>query len=76
MTTEAMSNVIPFRNHHKDPAPWERSFPQGSVCGQDWVVDVLDDLIAFCQSKNHHSIAADLQTARYTAESLLRVSRP
>lgn len=59
------SNVIPFPQPPRPEAQsWERSFPPASVEGADWVIDVLDDLIAYCAHHHFGQIQTPLATAR------------
>ncbi|MGI1661756.1 hypothetical protein ACRDNQ_05910 [Palleronia sp. KMU-117] len=50
---------------HMEPSrSWERSFPRSTIEGARWMIDVLDDLIAFSKDRELFQIAADLQEAR------------
>jgi hypothetical protein len=44
--------------------PWERSFPKVTIEGCMWMLDVLEDLIAFANDRELVRIGADLQEAR------------
>ena len=50
---------------------WERSFPEGSVEGTGWMLDVLDDLIAYARHHGHPALALELVQARQKVSLLL-----
>jgi hypothetical protein len=50
---------------------WERSFPDGSVKGLSWILDVLDDLAAFADHRGETALKAELEQARSRASDLL-----
>ena len=50
---------------------WERSFPQATIEGCMWMLDVLEDLIAFANDRELVRIGADLQEARDKVRSKL-----
>lgn len=43
---------------------WTRSFPQGTIEGDDWMVDVLDDLHAYARTHDLEEIADTLSETR------------
>lgn len=64
-------SVVPFKPQNK-AASWENSFPAGSISGSDWILDVLDDLIAYCAANKLETPAIDLIQARTRIERTLR----
>lgn len=50
---------------------WERSFPKVTVEGCMWMLDVLEDLIAFANDRELVRISVDLQEARDKVRSKL-----
>ena len=50
---------------------WERSFPKATIEGYMWMLDVLEDLIAFANDRELIRIGADLQEARDKVRSKL-----
>lgn len=61
--TARPSNVIPFRPVSQTPQ-WQRPFPAGSVEGTAWMIDVLDDLLAFASDRNLPQVHRSLRNAR------------
>lgn len=54
---------------------WERSFPDGSVKGLTWVLDVLDDLAAFADDRGETALKAELEQTRTRAAALLTANK-
>lgn len=50
---------------------WERSFPDGSVNGLKWVLDVLDDLVAYSDHRGELLLKIELERARTRASELI-----
>lgn len=62
-----MAQIIPLNSRNSNsasPRRWHRSFPPRTIAGNDWMLTVLDDLIAFSQDKELGDIAAELRDAR------------
>jgi len=51
---------------------WERSFPQGTVEGVTWILDVLDDLAAFSECRDLPEVLHQLVAARQTIAAQLQ----
>ncbi len=54
---------------------WERSFPDGSVSGLKWVLDVLDDLIGYADDRGEELLKAELAQARSRASEVIAQRR-
>lgn len=57
-------------SRHK-PYSGQRSFPEGSVEGFCWIIDVLQDLQAFASAKGNAHLAGVIQDCSRNVESVL-----
>jgi len=72
-TRPANTNLPPHQSHHSHPAdpsafhnknrPDLKNFPLGQQNGNDWILDVLEDLVAFSQEHGLHKSTTAIFTA-------------
>lgn len=57
-----------MKQSHKS---WERSFPTGQIEGKEWVLDVISDLVDYCEQSGMIELEVKLREALVQGKTLI-----
>lgn len=72
----SIGNVLKFPSNaqRSNPQTWQRSFPGNPPVKTDWILDVMEDLIAFAVNSELPEVDAALTIAKSKVEYALNVN--